>query len=65
MQEDDALAALSQKIELLCARGDALAREIRRLRAENQTLRGKNDKARAQVRAIMETLPDTPAGGMN
>lgn len=61
MNDDDALATLSQKIELLCARCDALAREIRRLRAENKNLRDKNDAASKQVRTIIESLPNNPA----
>jgi len=65
MPDDDPIAALPKKIEMLCARCDALAREVRRLRDENQALRDRNDKAREKVQTILESLPETTAGGIN
>ncbi len=50
---------LKQRVEMLCARCDALAREIRKLHTENRKLRGNAERARQKIRDIIARLPET------
>ncbi|MGU9952220.1 MAG: hypothetical protein ACNYPH_08015 [Gammaproteobacteria bacterium WSBS_2016_MAG_OTU1] len=49
---------LEKQVDLLCARGDALAREIRRLQEENRKLRDNNVIAKQKIRDIMAQIPE-------
>ena len=60
---DDGMAELEQQVGLLCARSDALAREIRRLREENRRLRDNSTLAKQKIRDIMAQLPEIDALG--
>lgn len=62
MEKDDAMETLARQVELLCARCDALGREIRRLRAENRRLRDNSSRAKQKIRDIMTQLPEVGAG---
>ncbi|MDM5147067.1 hypothetical protein NQX30_01535 [Candidatus Persebacteraceae bacterium Df01] len=53
------IKALGSRIEHLCARCDALAREVRLLRDENRKLRDNNARARKKINDIMLRLPES------
>ena len=48
---------MERQVELLCARCEALAREIRRLREDNRALRDNSGRAKQKIRAILSRLP--------
>lgn len=56
--EADLLGALEQRVDLLCARCDALARELRRARKENRRLADSNALAKQKIRDIIARLPE-------
>ena len=52
-----ALGELSALVESLCVRCEALAREGRKLRAENRRLRDRGESAKARLERLLLTLP--------
>lgn len=57
------MAVLERRVEILCARCDALAREIRKLRDENRKLRDNAGRAKQKIRDIIARIPETSAVG--
>ena len=65
MDKDDAVESLERQVELLCARCDALGREIGRLRTENRRLRDNSSRAKQKIHDIMTQLPEAGSGRAN
>lgn len=49
---------LTRQVDRLCARCDALAREVRRLREENRQLRDKSALAKQKIGDIIKQIPE-------
>ena len=50
---------LETKVDMLCARCDSLAREVRRLRDENRRLRDNRERAKQKIRNVIARLPES------
>ena len=51
------MAELSELVESLCARCEALSREARDLRAENKRLRERGREAKTRLERLLLSLP--------
>lgn len=58
MMKND-MSALETKVDMLCARCDALAREVRRLRDENRRMRETRERTKQKIRDIIARLPES------
>lgn len=58
MEDGEGLGALAEKIERLCARCDALARENARQKKENERLKGRSELAKKKLSEIVGQLPE-------
>ena len=56
---------LARRVELLCARSEALGREVRRLQKENRHLRLARHTAKEKIRDIIKRLPQYDADNLN
>ncbi|MBE8157993.1 MAG: hypothetical protein HAW59_01150 [Betaproteobacteria bacterium] len=58
METENAPDMLARRVEILCARCEALGREIRTLRGENRRLRQKCETAKEKIRGIIARIPE-------
>ena len=65
METEDDIKVLEERVVSLCARCDALAREVRRLGAENRKMREKSERAKEKVREIIARIPGDGQGLLN
>ena len=63
MKQEDDSEVLARRVEILCARCEALGREIRDLRGENRRLRQKRDAAKEKIRGIIAKIPEMNGAG--
>lgn len=65
MAKENAAETLAQRVEILCARCDALGRQIRALKGENRRMQQKLDNAKTKIRAVIAQIPEVPAEETN
>ena len=58
MSEAELIPNLERQVDLLCARCEALAREVRRLQTDNRKLRENAGRAKQKIRDIIARMPE-------
>ncbi|MGI9305902.1 MAG: hypothetical protein ACR2P5_01200 [Gammaproteobacteria bacterium] len=58
MEKEDDMQTLGRRVEMLCARCEALSRELRNARGENRRLLQKSETAKQKLRNIVAQIPE-------